>query len=69
MRVPTRATAAVLLACGLLVAACGDDDDDSAADDTTAPEGTGGEAGAVDCQPITDGVLTRSSTPHRSRSA
>jgi polar amino acid transport system substrate-binding protein len=60
MRVPTRATAAVLVACGLLIAACGDDDD--AADDTTAPEGTdagaAGGAGTMDCQPITDGVLT-----------
>jgi polar amino acid transport system substrate-binding protein len=61
MRVPTRATAAVLLACGLMIAACGDDDDDSAAEDTTATEGTGGTGeagGTVDCQPITDGVLT-----------
>jgi polar amino acid transport system substrate-binding protein len=51
----------VLLACGLLLAACGDDDDDSAAEDTAAPAATGAEGGggeAVDCQPISDGVLT-----------
>ena len=48
-----------------MIAACGDDDDSEAGDtpapaDTGAPDGTaaGGGGEAVDCQPITDGVLT-----------
>jgi polar amino acid transport system substrate-binding protein len=61
MRSRTRATAAVLIAGGLLIAAAGGDDDDGEAGDTAAPEETaagGGGGEAVDCQPITDGVLT-----------
>jgi polar amino acid transport system substrate-binding protein len=65
----TRSLAAAGLAAALVIAACGGDDGEEGAAggettaaegaETTAAEGGGGsEGGAVDCQPIEDGVLT-----------
>ena len=58
MRSTIRPLAAVVMATGILLAACGSDDGGGSAD-TTAAEGTAAEGGgAVDCQPVKDGVLS-----------